>query len=137
MEETTGNPEVSLLNPWPTIVAKCVVPGHEVYDGEIDILAQEGVDSDVFAQDAPGLRWLLDKIDVFAQDAPGLRWLLDKINAKVNTYFDNFTKVERCSLRPGNGSQQSRRSRERCVWVTKNGTKWAFECGQNSKIGLS
>jgi len=120
VEETTGNPEVSLLNPWPTIVAKCVVPGHEVYDGEIDILAQEGVDS-----------------DVFALDAPGLRWLLDKINAKVNTYFDNFTKVERCSLRPGNGSQQSRRSRERCVWVTKNGTKWAFECGQNSKIGLS
>ena len=75
--------------------------------------------------------------DVFALDAPGLRWQLDKINAKVNTYFDNFTKVERCSLRPGNGSQQSRRNRERCVWVTKNGTKWAFECGQNSKIGLS
>ena len=120
MEETTENPEVSLLNPWPTIVAKCVVPGHEVYDGEIDILAQEGVDG-----------------DVFALDAPGLRWLLDKINAKVNTYFDNFTKVERCSLRPGNGSQQSRRSRERCVWVTKNGTKWASECSQNSKIGLS
>jgi len=116
VEETTGNPEVSLLNPWPTIVAKCVVPGHEVYDGEIDILAQEGVDSDVFSLDAPGLRWQLDKI---------------------NTYFDNFTKVERCSLRPGNGSQQSRRNRERCVWVTKNGTKWAFECGQNSKIGLS
>ena len=120
MEETTENPEVSLLNPWQTIVAKCVVLGHEVYDGEIDILAQEGVDS-----------------DVFAQGAPGLRWLLDKINAKVNTYFDNFTKVERCFLRPGNGSQESRWSRERCFWVTKNGTKWAFECSQNSKIGLS
>ena len=120
MEETTGNPEVSLLNPWPTIVAKCVVPGHEVFDDEIDILAQEGVDG-----------------DVFALDAPGLRWLLDKINAKVSIYFDNFTKVERCSLRPGNGNQQSRRSQERCVWVAKNGTKWAFECAQNSKIGLS
>jgi uncharacterized protein (TIGR02466 family) len=82
VEEASGNPEVSILNPWPTIVAKCVVPGHEAYDGEIDTLAQEGLDR-----------------DVFALDAPGLRWLLDNINAKVSAYFDNFTKLERCSWR--------------------------------------
>ena len=86
MEEPSGSPGVSvlnpLLNPWPTIVANGVVPGHEVYDGEIDSLARKGVDG-----------------DVFALDTPALRWLLDKINAKVSSYFENFTKVERCSWR--------------------------------------
>ena len=86
MKEPSGSPGVSVLNPWlkpwPTIVAKCVVPGHEVYDDEIDSLAQEGVDG-----------------DVFALDTPALRWLLYKINAKVSVYFENFTKAERCSWR--------------------------------------
>lgn len=82
MEETSESPGISVLNPWPTIVTKCVVPGHEVYDGEIDNLSQEGVDG-----------------DVFSLDTPALRWVLDKINAKVSTYFEIFTKVERCSWR--------------------------------------
>lgn len=82
MDETPDSSKVAVISRWPTIIARDVLDGHGAHDGTLAAMADAPPDG-----------------DLFAADAPAVRWLKRKINATVGDYFEHCTDVGACAWR--------------------------------------
>jgi len=82
LDDVTEFAKFSILSPWPTVINRQVVSGHEDHAAGLMALAEGSVDGDLFAMDNPAVGWLKKIID-----------------ARIKAYFENATKAHGCSWR--------------------------------------
>ena len=82
LDDVTEFAKFSILSPWPTVINRQVVSGHEGHAAGLMALAEDGIDGDLFAMDNPAVGWLKKTID-----------------ARIKEYFENATKAQGCSWR--------------------------------------
>lgn len=84
MEEVTGNPEVSILNPWPTRFVRRRIEASEDWNNRL-VAHITDMDS---AQE--NLTTEFRKVEFFSSSEPAVEWLQERIKETVDGYFQNF-----------------------------------------------